>query len=119
MNAAVDLFSYAEQVPHEIPVERGIPIPAGRVSSQRTNWEAVRAMLKFDRLAIGDSIAITPERVPEVEQIRLQNFLSGAACSYRKSQPAGSWAFTTRQMRDGSVRLWRIDPADAKGRGED
>jgi hypothetical protein len=118
MNAVSDLFEYAERVADPVPVERGIPIPSNRVAGQRVNWDVLRAALRFERLAIGESIAIRPEQAPMVDQIRLQNFLSGAACSYRKTQPAGTWAFTTRQMPDGSVRLWRIDPADAKGRGE-
>jgi hypothetical protein len=118
MNAVPDLFDYAQQVSDDLPVERGVPIPTNRVSTQRVNWDALRGMLRLERLAIGDSIAIKPESAPLVDQIRIQNFLSGAACSYRKAQPPGSWAFTTRQMPDGSVRLWRIPPAEAKGRGE-
>lgn len=111
-----DLF--AAITPSSIPIESGIPIPANRVAGQRIKWDEIRAMLDFDRMQIGDSFAVRPEWAPGADMLRLQNFVSGAACSYRKTRVPGSWAFTTRQMADGSVRCWRIDPSEAKGRGE-
>lgn len=112
-----DLF--ASLTPSGIPIERGIPIPANRVTHQRIIWDEIRAMLDFDRMQIGDSFAVKPEWAPGADTLRLQNFISGAASSYRKTRVPGTWAFTTRQMPDGSVRCWRIDPSDAKGRGQD
>ena len=101
-----------------IPIDKGIPIPSNRVINQRINWAWIKPLLQFERMQIGESIRIEPNWIEGADALRLQNYLSGAACSYRAEQPAGSWAFTTRQMPDGSVRLWRIDPHEAKGRGQ-
>ncbi len=104
--------------PDAIVIERGVPIPANRVSHQRIEWDRIKAQIDFDRMQIGDSFAVRPEWAPGADLLRLQNFISGAASSYRKERVPGSWVFTTRQMADGSVRCWRIDPSDARGRGE-
>lgn len=114
-----DLFDYRE--PQRGPrIDRDIPIPMGRVKVQRIKWDAVKELMRatLSRLQVNDSIGIHPDLAPNADLIRIQNYVSGAACSYRAEQPKGSWAFTTRQMPDGTVRLWRIDPADQKGRGE-
>lgn len=107
--------------PMVAPIERGIAIPDGRVRHKRIEWAAIRKILdsSLAQMQIGDSIAIRGEWIPSADLMRIQNYVSGAACTYRADQSPGTWAFTTRQMPDHSVRLWRIDPAEAKGRGED
>ena len=102
-----------------VPIEQGIGIPANRVPHQRAKWE--RAKLRFDLLQVGDSFQIGPEHYPpSTPLLVVQNWISGAACIYRKSQPPGSWAFTTRQNpATGTVRVWRIEPHQARGRGRD
>lgn len=117
----LDLFEYTNdncECPPMIPVDRGIRIPENRVQFQKFDWDNLRGRLHLDRLAVGDSIALRPEWFEGIDIQRLANWLSGAGCSYRKTQPSGTWACTTRQMPDGSVRLWRIKPEEAKTRGQ-
>jgi hypothetical protein len=87
-----------------VVIENFVPVPSNREKLQRTNWDNLREKLPFNWMAVGSSFAIHP-RDFATDQLRLQNYLSGAACSYRKDNDG--WDFTTRQMPDGTVRVWR------------
>lgn len=100
-------------------IEDGIEIPTSRVTRRRIEWNNLKEKFQFERLAIGQSFAVSPSFIEGADQLRLQNYITGAACSYREQFEPGAWAFTTRQMPDGTVRCWRIDPEDAKTRGEE
>jgi hypothetical protein len=88
----------------QIEIETGVPLPSSREGRQRTAWENLRDRLPFKTLGVGESFAVNPAWF-ETDQLRLQNYLSGADCSYRKDND--NWNFTTRQMDDGTVRVWR------------
>lgn len=102
---------------HGFVIDANVPLPENRVAGQRVQWDGLKDKLPFKALRVGDSFAINPAFF-ETDTLRLQNYISGAACSYRKTQPPGTWDFTTRQMPDGRVRCWRINPEDHKGRGQ-
>lgn len=101
-----------------LPVNKDIPIPVGRVKAKHVDWDRVKKALNFDRLSVGDCYIVPLNFALGASPIQLQNYVSGAACKYRKEQPFGSWAFTTRQMANGSCCVWRIDPCEARKRGE-
>lgn len=92
-----------------INLEQSVAIPENREKSQTANWDNLRSKLPFAKMEVGDSFELSPADFG-VEQIVLQNYLSGAACQYRKERPIGTWAFTTRQMPNGNVRVWRVNP---------
>ena len=99
-----------------VVLDRGFPIPEGRVHRKRIEWDGLREKLPFQSMALGDSFAVWAEDYG-CSMIVLQNYISGAAAMMEKEY-CSLVAFTTRQMPDGSVRCWRIEPKDQKGRGE-
>ena len=92
--------------PLHIFIDSGVEIPTDRQAAHKPAWNNLKSVLPFGSLRIGDSFGINPRRVG-TDQIRAQNYLSGAACAYRKTRDDG-WNFTTRQMPDGTVRVWRL-----------
>ncbi len=87
-----------------IQIEKNIALPGSRVDRKQAEWNDLRHSLPFEAMLVGDSFALSPADF-DTDQLRLQNYLSGSACSYRKDQE--HWDFTTRQMPDGTVRVWR------------
>lgn len=106
MSSAPDLFSFEPKgriVAGGYEIERDIPIAVDHRERKRREWS--KPKFPFAELGVGESFTQAP--IHGLTLIETQNLVSGAACQYRKKQPAGSWNFTTRQIR-GAVRCWRI-----------
>lgn len=91
------------------PIEDGIAIPEDRQAGQRIKWDT--NLYPFARLRVGQSFKVNkPAMVDDI--IRVQNHVSGAACSYRKrfheEHPGEPWDFTTRSLGN-YVRCWRTE----------
>lgn len=105
MIAQPDLFSSSARVVRGYTIESGVPV-ADRQERKRREWEAPN--FPFEGMKVGDSFIQYP--LPGLSLIETQNLVSGAACTFRKKQPPGSWQFTTRQIAGRYVRCWRIEP---------
>lgn len=103
----MDLFDYAPPVgtPAPFSIKRGIPIPTSRESSVRSTWE--RPVFRFGDMEVGDCFDVWPHECGNLDLIRVQNFVSGAAATFRKNDSLGR-RFTTRQIQGQFVRYWRV-----------
>ena len=98
-----------------IKIQSDRPLPETSIPQKRVQWDNLKSKFPFDEMEIGQSFAIDCYDYG-VSQIVLQNYISGAASSYRKDNP--DKAFTTRQLGISFVGCWRINPEEAKGRGQ-
>jgi hypothetical protein len=98
-----------------IKINSGYPLPETSVPQKRVQWDNLKSRFPFDEMEVGDSFIIWAGKY-NVSQIVLQNYISGAASAYRKDNP--DKAFTTRQLGVSYVGCWRINPEEARGRGQ-
>lgn len=104
----MDLFSHAAQheaVSSPFTIKRGIPIPTSREKIVRLAW--ARPVLRFGDMDVGDCFDVWPQDCGGVDIIRVQNYVSGAAASFRANDATGR-SFTTRQIQGQFVRCWRV-----------
>lgn len=105
----MDLFDYAHPAPvaeqQRFVIHRGIPIPKGREAPSRAEFE--RPALPFDRMEVDECFDVWPHDLGGLDLIRVQNYVSGAASTFRSKDPRGR-SFTTRQIQGQFVRCWRV-----------
>lgn len=101
-----DLFDYATvRTPHRFAIQRGIAKPISREARTRSTWE--RPEFDFKSMDVDDSFDVWPHEIsPEIDLIRTQNLVSGAAAQFRKNFGREK-VFSTRQIQGQFVRCWR------------
>lgn len=107
----MDLFDHAAQtaatpINTGIAIERGIPIPAGREHTVKSDWE--RPDFRFSDMEVGDSFQVWPHDCGGPPLIVVQNMVSGAVATYRNKNGRDR-KFTTRQIQGQYVRCWRVE----------
>lgn len=102
----MDLFDYSQSPAAAVPfaIKRGIPMPSSRESTIKSTWE--RPEFRFNDMEIGDCFDVWPHECGGLDLIRTQNFVSGAAATFRKKDSLGR-TFATRQIQGQFVRCWR------------
>jgi hypothetical protein len=103
----MDLFDFSPAT-HSAPfaIKRGIPIPSSRESAVKSTWE--RPVFRFQDMEIGDCFDVWPHECGDLDLIRVQNFVSGAASTFRKNDIKRR-RFATRQIQGQFVRCWRVE----------
>lgn len=103
----MDLFDHAAmQTPPRFAIKRGIPIPTSRELSAKSTWD--RPDFDFKAMAVDECFDVWPHEIsPDIDLIRTQNLVSGAAATFRKKF-APEKVFTTRQIQGQFVRCWRV-----------
>jgi hypothetical protein len=104
-----DLFHNLPRIVKGYEIKSGLPIAADKQGRERAKWD--KPDFPFEALRNGDCFDVPP--LHDLDLLRTQNMVSGAACQYRKKHGPSGWNFTTRQM-NGFVRCWRRDnPANS------
>lgn len=86
-------------------METGVPIPdQGRPSHGRARWPKID--YDFWRMEVGDSFRVYPYDGQPL--IVCQNAVTFAASQYCKAFLPGARKFTSRQVDNRFVRVWRI-----------